>query len=377
MTHETRRRRAGFYFTAAILFMPVLLLACTAAVTPQYLAYLDSADGWKDVGLAVLVIVVLLLIGLGYALARRYWRKRSPAIPAQVGAAIGIVGGLVPTNMVAVTTDDSKIVLMGLVPLAVVGAVLPWWLARVGQRTLWEPIDDELIDSGDQVVVRARGNRGLTLSVDRFHVVLDRAGANGFHLFEDLGRVTSVTVTKSLNEERRDVTGSGDEITVPPGAAVRIRMTRGTWFVPVDDAEGVTRLITRRRDEAIAGQVGGEDEFADDEEAVFHARRNRRMTLTIDESSLVMAGRRPGETFYAYAEFDEFTSVEVITISADQRRDVTGEQDEVLVTAGEALRIEVEDGEWLFPIDEAQEIATLITTRVQRYRLEDEQVDDA
>jgi hypothetical protein len=371
VTLEHGRRRANFCFYAAILCMPPILWICTAAVTPAYLAYFGSPDGWMDIGLAALAIGVILGIGVCYAVVKGYWREKSAALPIRVGVLTGIVGGFVPTSMLALPWDDQRVILIGLVPLAVLGGLLPWWLFRTGQRALWASIDDELIDSGDRVVVRARGARRLTLTVDGHFVAMKRTGTNDFLLLEDLTDVESVTATKLMNEERRDLTGSGDEIAVSPGAALRLRFTRGAWFFPADNAADVVRLIARRRDRALSVRGGDEaDELVeDDEELMWHARRDRKITLKVDEDTVTMECDRGGETFLVCSDLDEVQSVEVTTISADQRRDVTGEDDEVLVTAGEALRITVEDGEWLFPIDKAGEIATLITARVARYRL--------
>jgi hypothetical protein len=381
MTLEDRKRRADFCFYAAIMCMPPILLICAAAVTPAYLVYFDSTDGWKDIGLAALAIGITLVIGVSYAQAKGYRLEKSSAIPIRVGVLTGLVGGLVPTNMLALPMDNPKIILIGLVPLAVIGGVLPWWLVRAGQRALWASIDDELIDSGDQVVVRARGARKLTLTVGGHSVSLQRSGTKDFVLLKDLADVESVTVTKLLNEERRDLTGSGDEIAVSPGAALRLSFTRGAWFFPADNAEDVVRLITRRRGAALAVRADDEDDelVEDDEEVMWHARRDRKITLKVDEDTVTMECDRAGETFFVCSDLDEVQSVEVITISADQRRDVTGEDDEVLVTAGEALRITVEEGAWLFPIDKAGEIATLISGRVERYKLEleDEELDNA
>lgn len=368
---ETRKRRANARLTAAIVCTPVLQLVAVAAVAPSYIAYEGSAAGWKDVGVGVLILLGAMLIGLGYAWTQKYWREKSPSVAIVFGLFAGTLGLLVPLGMLDVLVDDKKLLGIGAVIAAVVGWVLPGWLATRGQRALWEPIDDELIDSDLDVVVRGRNK--VKLSLDAMFLTIK--GPGGIDLFEDLRDVESVTVTKSLNEERRDATGNGDEITVSPGAAVRIRMVRGEWYVPADDADAVAQLITRRRDKAIADGPEDEEEPDEDGEVVFHARRDRKLTLTVDEDQLTLSGDRPGELLSVSLDLDEVESVEVTSVDTEARRDITGEEDEALVTVGQALLIKHEDGEWLFPVDRAGEIAKVLTDRVERYRLEDEAED--
>lgn len=381
MTLAARKRRANLHLCAAILCIPLLVLVATVAVTPQYLAYLDSDDGGKDIGFAAAAIVVTAAVGLGVAFWREYWRTKSPVIAATIGFFQGIVGALVPTNMLAVTDEHSMAIPVGLVLFAVVGAALPWWLARAGRRVLWSSIDDELIGSGEEVVVPVRDIARLTLCVEQQNIALKRPGPGGFHHFEELVNVESVSVTESLSEERRDLTGMGDVLTVSPGAVLRVRFSRDEWHVPVDNAEDVARLITGRAENmaALRRALGEEDD--DTVEHEWHARRNRTVMLSVDDSGVALSVQnKSGPPSYAAADLDELVSVTVIRIAEDQTRDLTGDDDQVPVTAGEALQFRFDDDtQWLFPVDKAQEIATLITRRAELHRstLEDDELDNA
>jgi hypothetical protein len=375
---ETRLRKAKRYFVAAVLCMPPILLIWLAAVAPWRLGDdLDPAKGWKIAGYGVVLIVFCAVLGLYRTLPGKYEPVQSAIAAIKVGVTSGVVGGVVPAAIVADAVHDPWFFLVALAPSAALGALLPWWLVEHGRRELMGSVDKELIESGELVLLRARGHRRITLSVTRFSVALERRGDDGFHLREELTAVESVSVTKSLNEERRDFTGCGDELTVKPGAVVRIRFTRGEWCFPVDNADDVARMLTERAAHAVARRDEPADEDEDDEyeeyekyEAAveWHARRDRRMTLTVSDSVAVYS-EHSGTSFYESEDLAEVREVVVTRVGEGQVVDVTGDDDQLTVTAGEALLIRfADDFEWIFPIDKAEEIAALITRRAEHHR---------
>lgn len=365
MTMETRVRTAKRYFGASTLCIPPILLVCMAVLAPFTFAHMpDKGVAWKIVGFGTLLVVFILAYGAFHARSKHYEPMKSATIAIKIGVASGLIGGAVPTNMLAEILDEPLVVAIGFVPSVLLGALLPWWLVRRGRRVLWDPIDQELIDSGEDVVLRARGVRGLTMTVQACFVTLERAGGNGFLLFEDLNGVESVTAVKPLNEERRDLTGGGDEVTIAPGPALRVRFARTEWYFPVDNAEDVVRLLTRRA----AGSMPA-DEDNGEESIDWTARRDRLVKLSIDEKSIWMSSDRKDGWFLTDRDLDELVSVTVTRIPAQQTRDLTAEDDQLTVTPGEALLIRFDDdAEWLFPIDKAEGIATLITRRVEHHR---------
>ena len=242
---ERRGRRGWSLALCAYVGIPLVFLGVLAWIR-------DTATQEPhrlDLNYQVLIFPLIMLV-IGFFLARR--NRYRPAKWSSTGWYFGAIAGLITAFYTLVIGLHW---LAALFPLtAAVGAGLGWAIGRSGERTITTPAIPELGESPYELVYRLRSPRNVRITIGAETVsIKERISRAPGDRSQNEGPdypLTSITATHEVH-----LTGAerlkfpANFRTAPfgtPGPALILQARGADWVLPLNEAGGISQIITRR-----------------------------------------------------------------------------------------------------------------------------------